>query len=91
MTEKYPIEAVIELERDDCKITQAIMKMNGVKSVTRLKIEVDETLHLVEKDTFTDEDMKIINSLSKKVAKNWPRKVVDIWKKLFCMQGTRPE
>lgn len=75
MTEKYPIEAVIELERDDCKITQAIMKMNGVKSVTRLKIEVDETLHLVEKDTFTDEDMKIINSLSKKVAKTGPGKL----------------
>ncbi|MHB1439639.1 MAG: helix-turn-helix domain-containing protein [Cuniculiplasma sp.] len=75
MAEKYPIEAVIELERDDCKITRAIMQMNGVKSVSRLKIEVDETLHLVEKDEFSDEDMHIINSLSKKVARTGPGKL----------------
>ncbi|MCL5888901.1 MAG: helix-turn-helix domain-containing protein [Candidatus Thermoplasmatota archaeon] len=75
MAEKYPVEAVIELERDDCKITQALMKMTGVKSVTRLKIEADETLHLVEKETFTAEDMKIINSLSKKVARTGPGKL----------------
>ncbi|MCL4344892.1 MAG: helix-turn-helix domain-containing protein [Candidatus Thermoplasmatota archaeon] len=72
---EYPIEAVIEVERDDCKITEAIMSMNGVRSISRLKIEPEETLHSVEKDSFDDRDMIILRRLSSKVAKAGQNKV----------------
>jgi predicted DNA binding protein len=75
MTNSYPIEAVIQLERDDCRVTQEVSKLKNVKSITRLKIESEETLHVIEKDEFTPEDMHTLNKLSDKVTKNGTSKV----------------
>jgi predicted DNA binding protein len=75
MTNSYPIEAVIQLERDDCRVTQEVSKLKNVKSITRLKIESEETLHVIEKDEFTPEDMHTLNKLSGKVTKNGTSKV----------------
>ncbi len=68
MKTHYPIETVIQIERDDCNITKALSKMKGVKTVSRLKIEPENTLHVVEKDEFTSEEMKTLTDASKKVA-----------------------
>jgi Predicted DNA binding protein len=67
MKSRYPIESVIQIKRDDCNITNALNKMKGVKSVSRLKIEPDQTLHVVEKDQFSENELKVLNSTSKKV------------------------
>ena len=68
MKNRYPIETVIQITRDDCNITNALSKMKGVKSVSRLKIEPEMTLHVVEKDKFDDEEMKALNAASRKLA-----------------------
>ncbi len=71
----YPLEIVIQVQRDDCKIVDAIMKMTGVKSVSRLKIEPDETLHSFEKENFSERDMLILKKLSISVAKMGQKKI----------------
>ncbi len=71
----YPLEFVIQVQRDDCKIVDAIMKMTGVKSVSRLKIEPDETLHSFEKDNFSERDMLILKKLSINVARMGQKKI----------------
>ncbi len=68
MKTKYPIETVLQLERDDCKITNALSTMKGIRSITRLKIESDQTLHVVEKEDFTESEMKEVRAVSKKIA-----------------------
>ncbi|MCL4350176.1 MAG: helix-turn-helix domain-containing protein [Candidatus Thermoplasmatota archaeon] len=71
----YPLEILIQVQRDDCKIVDAVMKMSGVSSISRLKIEPDETLHSFEKDNFTDRDMLILKKLSINVARMGQKKI----------------
>ena len=71
----YPLEIVIQVQRDDCKIVEAIMKMNGVNSISRLKIEPDETLHSFEKENFSEKDMLILKKLSINVARMGQKKI----------------
>ncbi len=71
----YPLEFVVQVQRDDCKIVDAIMKMTGVKSVSRLKIEPEETLHSFEKENFSERDMLILKKLSINVARMGQKKI----------------
>ncbi|MGP6220902.1 helix-turn-helix domain-containing protein [Caldiplasma sukawensis] len=65
----FPIEVVISLERSDCAVSKMISQMDGVKSLTRLKIEKDETIHGLEKENLTDHEIAELRKISTKVTK----------------------
>lgn len=72
---KHPLEMTVQVRRTDCLITDATFNIPDLKGLTRLKIEVDETLHSLEVKKVDDKTMTALRKVSRKIVQAGPTRL----------------